>query len=112
MTPALPMKVLLLIPLLLLAAIVASVAYVADQMFGVVAFTYRYLAFCMIAALALGGIWHACFRKFASAFTLAVFVILASNFIIPPPSERLLRAAMIKTHPGTDASPIVGIVKD
>lgn len=91
--------------------LVALVAYVADQMFGVVAFTGRYLAFCLLAALAFGGVWHACFRKSASAFALVVFGILAANLFLPPASERLLRSAMLKVTPGTDASAIVGIVK-
>jgi hypothetical protein len=99
------------ISLVLLVALVASAAYVADQMFGVVAFTDRYLAFCLLAALAFGGVWHACFRKSASAFALVVFGILAANFFLPPASERLLRSAMLKVTPGTDASAIVDIVK-
>ncbi len=111
MTPSLRMKMLSLVPLVLLIALVASAAYVADQMFGVVAFTYRYLAFCLLAALAFGGVWHACFRKSALAFALVVFGILAANFFLPPPSERLLRSAMLKVIPGTDASAIVSIVK-
>jgi hypothetical protein len=99
------------IPVLLLVTLVASAAYVADQMLGVVAYTYGYLAFCLIAALAFGGVWHACFRRSASAFALVVFGILAANFFLPPPSERLLRSAMLKATPGTDASVIVDIVK-
>lgn len=111
MNPSLRMRMLFLIPLVLLVALVAYAAYVADQMLGVVAFTYGYLAFCLIAALAFGAIWHACFRKSASAFALMVFGILAANFFLPPPSERLLRSAMLKATPGTDASAIVDIVK-
>lgn len=111
MTPSLRMRMLFLVPLVLLVAFVAFAAYVADQMFGVVAFTYGYLAFCLIAALAFAAIWHACFRKSASVFALMVFGILAANFLMPPPSERLLRSAMLKATPGTDASAIVDIVK-
>ena len=111
MNPALRMKILHLTLLVLLVTLVAFAAYVADQMFGVVAFTYGYFAFCLIAALAFAGAWHACFRKSASVFALIVFGILAANFILPPPSERLLRSAMIQTQPGTDASAIVDIVK-
>jgi hypothetical protein len=99
------------ISVVLLVALVASAAYVADQMFGVVAFTGRYLAFCLLAALAFGGVWHACFRRSASACALVVFGILAANFFLPPASERLLRSAMLKVTPGTDASAIVDIVK-
>ena len=111
MNPSLRMKMLFLVPLVLLVALVASAAHVADQMFGVVAFTYRYLAFCLLAALAFGGVWHACFKKCGSAFALVVFAILAANFFLPPPSERLLRSAMLQAAPGTDASTIVDIVK-
>lgn len=105
------MRMLFLIPLMLLITLVAFAAYVADQMLGVVAFTYGYLAFCLLAALAFGGIWHACFRKSALVFALVVFGLLGANFFLPPPSERLLRSAMLKATPGTDASAIVDIVK-
>jgi hypothetical protein len=111
MNPSLGMKMWFSIPLVLLVTLVALVAFIADQMFGVVAFTYGYLAFCLLAALAFGGAWHACFPKSAPAFALGVFAILAANFLLPPPSERLLRSAMLKAAPGTDASAIVDIVK-
>lgn len=99
------------IPPVLLVVVVAFAAYAADQMFGVVAFTYGYLAFCLLAAVFFGGVWHACFRKSAWAFALLVFGILGVNFFLSPPSERLLRSAMLKVTPGTDASAIVEIVK-
>lgn len=109
--PSLRMKLMFSIPLVLLVSLVAFVAYIADQMFGVVAFTYGYLAFCLLAALAFGLAWRACFPKSAPAFALVVFAILAANFLLPPPSERLLRFAMLKAKPGTDASAILDIVK-
>lgn len=105
------MKMMFSIPLVLLVALVAFVAYIADQMYGVVAFTYGYLAFCLLAALAFGAAWRACFPKSAPVFALGVFAILAANFLLPPPSERLLRSAMLKAKPGTDASAIAEIVK-
>jgi hypothetical protein len=111
MKPSLRMKMMFSIPLVLLVALVAFVAYIADQMFGVVAFTYKFLAFCLLAALAFGAAWRACYPKSAPAFALGVFAILAANFLLPPPSERLLRSAMLKAKPGTDASAIADIVK-
>jgi hypothetical protein len=111
MKSPLRMKMMFSIPIMLLVALVAFVAYIADQMFGVVAFTYAYLAFCLLAALLFGAVWRACFPKSAPAFALIVFAILAANFLLPPPSERLLRSAMLKAKPGTDASAIVDIVK-
>jgi hypothetical protein len=109
--PSLRMKMMFSIPLVLLVSLVAFVACIADQMFGAVAFTYGYPAFCLLAALAFGLAWRACFPKSAPAFALMVFAILASNYLLPPPSERLLRSAMQKAAPGTDASAIVDIVK-
>jgi hypothetical protein len=109
--PSFRMKMMFSIPLILLIALVAFVAYIADQMYGVVAFTYGYLAFCLLVALAFGAAWRACFPKSAPAFALGVFAILAANFLLPPPSERLLRSAMLKAKPGTDASAIADIVK-
>lgn len=110
MNTSFPMRILSAFPVLLLVTLVASAAYIADQLLGVVAYTYGYLAFCLIAALAFGGVWHACFRKSAWVFALVVFGILAANVFLPPPSERLLRSAMLAATPGTDASEIVGIV--
>lgn len=111
MKPSFRKKMMFSIPLVLLVTLVATVAYLADQMLGVVAFTYGYLGFCVLAALAFGAVWHACFPKSSPVFALAVFGILAANLLLPPPSERLLRSAMLKAAPGTDASAIVDIVK-
>ena len=109
--PNLQMKNLLSIPFGLSVAFVAFAVYVADQMFGVVAFTFGYLVFCALAALAFGGIWHACFRRSGLVTALVVFGVLTTNFFLPPPSERLLRSAMLRTPSGTDATAIVDIVK-
>lgn len=111
MNPTTRMKKLLSIPIVLFAAFVAFAAYVADQLFGVVAFTYGYLMFCILTGFAFGGVWHVCFRKSGAAFGVGVFGILAANLLLAPPSERLLRSAMLEAPPGTDASAIVEIVK-
>lgn len=111
MNPTLRTRILFSISLVLLVTVVAFAAYVADQMLGVVAFTFGYLAFCLLAALVFGGIWYAFFRRSALMLALVVFGILAVNFFLPPPSERLLRSAMLKASPGTDASAIADIVK-
>lgn len=105
------MSKFLLIPIVLLLALVAFAAYVADQMFGVVAFTFGYLVFCLLAAAAFGGTCQACFKKSGLVSALVVFGVLATNFFLPPPSERLLRSAMLEAPPGTDATAIVDIVK-
>ncbi|NNC86948.1 MAG: hypothetical protein HKN82_00650 [Akkermansiaceae bacterium] len=105
------MRTLLVIPFVLLVALVAYGAYVADQWLGVVAFTYRYLLFCIIGSLALGAVWFGIFRKRALLVVLAVFSVLAVNYLLPPPSERLLRSVMLKAPPGTEATAIVDIVK-
>ncbi len=92
-------------------ALVALVAYVADQLFGVVAFTFGYFVFCLLAGVAFGGAWHVCFQRSGLVIALVVFGVFATNFFLPPPSERLLRSAMLKAPPGSDASAILGIVK-
>ncbi len=107
----LEMKKLLLIPFALSLAFVAFAVYVADRMFGVVAFTFGYLVFCVLAALAFGGAWHACFRRSGLVAASVAFGVLATNFFLPPPSERLLRSAMLKAPSGTEASAIADIVK-
>jgi len=111
MNSSLRMKMLISVPLVLLTALVACAAYVADQLFGVVAFTNGYLVFCLLTALAFGGISLAFSKKAAVAVALVVFCILAANFFLPPPSERLLRSVMLVAGPGSDASTIVDIVK-
>ena len=111
MNPTQRMKKLSSISLVLLAVLVAFAALMADHLLGVVAFTYGYLAFCLLAALAFGGAWRACRGNSGSMFALVVFGVLAANFVLPPPSDRLLRAVMLKAPPGTDASAIVDIVK-
>ena len=105
------MKPFLSITLVLSFALVAYATYVADQIFGIVAYTSGYLAFCLLAALVFGGVCHFCFKKYASAFALVVFGILTAHFFMPPPSERLLRSAMLKATPGTHVSEIIDIVK-
>lgn len=112
MVPNLRMKKLSSIPLVFLAALVALAAYMADQLLGVVAYTYGYLTFCLIAALAFGGVWRACQGTFGSVFALVVFGVLAANRVLPPPSERLLRSVMLKAPTGADASTIIEIVKE
>ena len=102
------MRKFLLIPFVLSLALIAFAAYVADQMFGVVAFTFGYLVFCLLVAVAFGGVWHACFKKAGLVASLVVFGVLATNFYLPPPSERLLRSAMLNAPPGTEASEILG----
>ena len=111
MSPSFGRKMSFSIPIVLLVALIAFVAYIADRVYGVVAFRYGYLAFCVLSALAFGAAWRACFPKSAAAFALGVFAIFAANFLMPPPSERLLRSAMLKVSPGTDASAIADIVR-
>lgn len=106
------MKKLSLISLVVFAALVAYAANIADHLLGVVAFTYEYLAFCFLVALAFGGAWHACQGKAGSLFALAVFGVLGANLVLPPPPERLLRSVMLNAPPGTEASTLVDLVKE
>lgn len=105
------MKKFLIILFVLLVGLVAYSAYVADQWLGVVAFTYRYLLFCIIGSVVLGAIWFGVFKKHTLLVGLGVFSLLAANYFLSPPSERLLRSAMLKIPPGTDADAIETIVK-
>ncbi len=82
------MTKLLLIAFVLLVVFMAYSAYVADQWLGVVAFTYRYLLFCVIASLVLGAAWFAGFRKHALPVGLGIFCLLAANIFMPPPMRR------------------------
>lgn len=102
---------LLVIPFAALVALLAFVVYAADRMLGIAAFTRYYLLFCGMASLLLGAIWLAMFRKGALPAGLAVFGLLAANLLLPPPAERLLRAAMLEIPVGTRSDAIETIVE-
>ncbi len=79
---------------------------------GVVAFTYRYLLFCVMAALLFYGVWATSIKKKQAVWVGGVvFGVLAANFVLPAPSERILRAAWLRIPVGTPAEAIVRIVK-
>lgn len=105
------MKKLRILLFVLMVALVAYATYLADHWLGVVAFTHHYLLFCMIASLGLGSAWFALSGKRAFPVGLLIFSLLAVNFFLPPPSTRLLRSAMLKIPPGTDADTIEMTVK-
>ena len=95
----------------MLLAVLAYFAYALDQWLGIVAFTYPYLIFCMIAALLFWAAWFPILKKRAIVVGLAVFAVLAANFLLPPPSERLLRSVLLKIPPGTKVDSIEKFAK-
>lgn len=105
------MKKVLIFGFILLVAITAYFAYVADCWFGVVAFTYGYLLFCFVTSLSLGALWFAFFKKHALLVSGVVFSLFAANYFLPPPSERLLRSALLKIPLGSDGDRIETIVR-
>src|SRR5210317_2074698 len=93
------MKTLLAVISAILLAILSYFAYMFDQWLGIVAFTFPYLLFCTITALLFWAAWFPILRKPALVVGLAVFCILAANFLLPPPSERILRSVLLKLPP-------------
>ncbi len=106
------MKTLFAVLSAILLAIIAFFAYAFDQWLGIVALTYTYLLYCAIVALFYWAAWYPSLKKHAILVGLVVFAILSTNFLLPSPSERLLRAALLRIPPGTDAESIERIVKD
>lgn len=67
------MKNLLLILYILIVAIFACFALIADQMYGVVAYSYRYLLFCILVSLVSVAQWYGVYGKRAALVGLVVF---------------------------------------
>ncbi len=106
------MKHFLTFTAVILLAFVFFMAYHIDQWLGVVAYTYRYLLFSMIGGTLFGLFWLANCRKHAVLAGVIAFSLLASLFLFPPPSERLLRSVMLRVPEGADANSIESIVKE
>jgi hypothetical protein len=106
------MKTLLAVLSTILLAVLASFAYGLDQWLGIVAFTYRYLLFCAIVALLFWMTWFPVLKKRAFIVGLAVFAIFSANFLLPPPSERLLRKVLLRIPPGSHSDSIGKIVEE
>lgn len=105
------MKILLTTLSVILLAVLCFFAYGLDQWLGIVACTWPYLLFCTISALLFWGAWFPILRKHSLVVGLAVFSILSANFLLPPPSERILRSVLLKIHPGTSSDSIQAIVE-
>lgn len=104
------MRKLFVILYILIVAVFACFALIADQLYGVFAYTYRYLLFCILVALVSVAQWYGVYGKRAALVGFVVFSLFAGQFFLPPPSERILRSAMLKFPLGSDASDIETIV--
>jgi len=106
------MKTVLAILSVILLAILGCFAYGLDQWLGIVAFTYPYLLFCAVAALLYWAAWFPILKKRAFVVGLAVFAIFSANFLLPPPSERLLRSVLLRIPQGASSDSIAKIVEE
>lgn len=106
------MTTLLAVLSAILLTILGFLAYRLDQWLGIVAFTYPYLLFCAIVALLYWAAWVPILKKHAFVVGFAVFAILSANFLLPPPSERLLRSVLLRIPPGTNSDSIDKIVEE
>ena len=95
-----------------LLALAVCAAYLADRILGIAAFTFGYLLFCLVAAAVFGCAWRALVRRAWLPAAVTAFCAFGAILALPPPSERLLRAAMLRAPAGTDASEIARIVRD
>ena len=106
------MKTILAVLSAILLAVLGFFAYGLDQWLGIVAFTYPYLLFCATTALLFWLAWIPILKKRAFLVGLSVFAILSVKFLLPPPSERILRSVLLKIQPGASADSIETIVKE
>lgn len=106
------MKLLFAVLSAILLAILGYLAYELDQWLGVVAFTLPYLTFCAITGLLYWAAWFRILRRGAILVGLAVCAILSANFLLPPPSERILRSVLLRLPPGTSSGSIQKVVAE
>ena len=108
------MTALKIIPAALSVVLLSLVTYLAygfDQWIGMMAYTWAYLLFCVIAAIVIGAAWMPLLNKRAGIAALVAFATLAVHLVMPPPSERILRSALFEMPVGTSAQSIQGIVQ-
>ncbi len=106
------MKYWLVLPFALFLSSLTALVYILDQCLGIVAYNLPYFLFCSIVALVFGSAWFATIKKHSILAGFVAFLILASLYVLPPPSERLLRSTMLKIPPGTDADAIEAVVNE
>ena len=90
----------------------AGLIYLFDQWIGIVAHSFYYLFYCSIVAMLFALIWSIVTTKKTWLAGLVALAVLVSPMMFPASSARLLRAAMLKLPPGTDADAIEGVVED
>ncbi len=106
------MRIFLVAVLTVLLATLAFFTYAFDQWAGIVAYSYRYLLFCAIIGLQYFVVWFISIKRHAILVGLVVFSILAGNFLLPAPSERILRSIFLKIPLDSSSDAIERIVKE
>ena len=106
------MKILLTIISIALLGMLSYLVWGFDQWLGIVAYTLPYLLFCVATGLLFWGAWLPVLQKRAVIVGSLVFAMLAVNFVLPPPSERILRSVLLRVTPGTNVDAVEGIVED
>lgn len=112
MTSGVDMKNWLLLPFAVCVSLVIALVYLLDQWLGIVAYRLYYFVFCSIVALMFSTVWFVAFKKRSVLAGVIIFLVCASQFILPPSSGRLLRSAMLKVPVGTDADAIERVVRE
>ena len=93
-----------------LLAILLCTIFGLDDWLGILAFKYRYLAFCLLVAGTVSTAWLANSRKCALTLGLSVFALLMTPFFMSEPSSRILRGVLIDVQPGTHGDEIEEMV--
>jgi hypothetical protein len=106
------MKYLAILFLLFGLTFLTSLIYLLDHALGLVAYTAYFLSFCAVVALVFGAVWFASIRKYSLLAGLVALAAVASHVVLPPPSERLLRAAMLSVPLGADVDTIETAVQE
>lgn len=93
-----------------LIAILLYLVYGIDNWLGILAFTYQYLAFCVLIAGAVAAAWLAKSRRLALTAGLIAFALLVSPYLLRESSSRILRRVLSEVKVGTPADEVERIV--
>lgn len=83
-----------------------------DHWLGIGAYSWAIVVMSLVFALFFGTWWKQGTERNALWMGLGVFLLFVGILFLPPPSERILRSAMLKVAVGTDADAIDEIVAE
>lgn len=105
------MKFLAAALLLTALGLLAFMTWMLDRWLGIAAEQIYFLAFSLCVGVGFAALWRMSIRRGALPAGVLAFAVLASQLLLPPPSERLLRKAMLSVPLGAEVSAIEGAVE-